>query len=115
MRSIIAMEWCAVRQRAPTAHFVRSPTPSRSRRANVPAVVECPSCNGRRLRATREERDHSVDGALYTGFVKVTVCKTCRAVHKDKQEEEAFVRDVELVAANSAPERAEPRKIHRRR
>ena len=78
-------------------------------------VVECPSCNGRRLRATREERDHAVNGVLYTGFVKVAVCKTCRAVHKDKEEEEAFVRDVERVASSDAPERAEPRKIHRRR
>ena len=78
-------------------------------------MVECPSCKGRRLRATREERDHSVDGVLYTGFVKVTVCKTCRAVHKDSREEEAFLHDVELVASSEAPERAEPRRIHRRR
>jgi hypothetical protein len=64
---------------------------------------------------TREEHDHTANGALYTGFVKVVVCKTCRAVFKDKEDEEAFARDVELVASGNAPEGQEPRKIHRRR
>jgi len=56
-----------------------------------------------------------VDGVLYTGFVKVVVCKTCRAVLKDKAEEAAFVHEVELVASKTSPEGGEPRKIHRRR
>jgi hypothetical protein len=64
---------------------------------------------------TREERDYPVGGVLYTGFVTVTVCKTCRAVHADKSEEEAFVRDVERVAADAALEGTPPRKIRRRR
>ena len=76
---------------------------------------QCPLCKGRRLRTTREERDHTVDGVLFTGFVKVVVCKTCRAIHKDKPEEAAFVREVELVASGANPEGEEPRKIHRRR
>jgi Zn-finger nucleic acid-binding protein len=77
-------------------------------------VEQCPQCKGRRLRATREERDHAVGGVLYTGFVNVHVCKTCRAVLKDKGEEEAFVRDVERVAAKGALEGTPPRKIHKR-
>jgi hypothetical protein len=64
---------------------------------------------------TREERDHRVDGALYTGFVSVVLCKTCRAVIKDETEEAAFVREVEGVASGAAPEGGTPRKIRRRR
>jgi hypothetical protein len=78
-------------------------------------VEQCPECNGRRLRATREERDHTVDGVLYTGFVKVTVCKTCRAVIKDKGDEAAFVLEVEQIASQAMPEGEAPRKIRRRR
>ncbi len=76
---------------------------------------QCPECKGRRLRTTREERDHAVDGALYTGFVRVVACKTCRAILKDPEEEAAFVRDVEHVASGAAPEKEPPRKIHRRK
>jgi hypothetical protein len=64
---------------------------------------------------TREERDHTVSGVLYTGFVKVIVCKTCHAVLKDKSDEEAFVREAELIASGQGAEGEEPRKIHRRR
>jgi hypothetical protein len=78
-------------------------------------VDQCPKCKGRRLRATREERDHPVGGVLYTGFVSVTVCKTCRAIHRDPQEEAAFAREVELVASQGAPEGEEPRRIHPRK
>jgi hypothetical protein len=78
-------------------------------------VEQCPECSGRRLRATREERDHTVGGVLYTGFVKVTVCKTCRAVLKDPSEEAAFVLEVAQIASNAAPEGEPPRKIRRRR
>jgi hypothetical protein len=78
-------------------------------------VEQCPECNGRRLRATREERDHTVKGVLFTGFVKVTVCKTCRAVLKDPGEESAFVHEVEQIAATASPEGEAPRKIRRRR
>lgn len=78
-------------------------------------LEQCPECKGRRLRVTREERDHTVDAVLYTGFVKVVVCKTCRAILKDREEEGAFVREVERVASGLAPEGEEPRKIHRRR
>ena len=56
-----------------------------------------------------------MDGVLYTGFVRVVVCKTCRAVIEDESERKAFVRDVESVASNGAPEGAEPRKIRRRK
>ena len=76
---------------------------------------QCPSCKGRRLRVTREERDVTLEGVLFTGFVKVIACKTCRAVQKDPAEEAAFVRDVEAVASNVAPEGSPPRGIHRRR
>jgi uncharacterized protein with PIN domain len=78
-------------------------------------VDQCPECNGRRLRATREERDHTAGGVLFTGFVKVTVCKTCRAVFKDEAEEAAFIAEVEQVATSALPEGEEPRKIRRRR
>lgn len=64
---------------------------------------------------TREERDHTVDGVLYTGFVKVVVCKTCHAVLKNKADEEAFVHEAEQIAAGQSPAGEEPRKIHRRR
>ena len=77
-------------------------------------MEQCPQCKGRRLRSTREERDHAVDGALYTGFVRVVVCKTCRAVFKDKEEEESFVRAVESVASRRAAPGDEPHRIHRR-
>ena len=76
---------------------------------------QCTECNGRRLRATREERDHTTGGVLYTGFVKVIVCKTCRAVFRDTADEAAFVLEVEQVAALALPEGEEPRKIRRRR
>jgi len=78
-------------------------------------VDQCTECNGRRLRATREERDHTAGGVLYTGFVKVIVCKTCRAVFRDKEDEAAFVLEVEQVATLVLPEGEEPRKIRRRR
>ena len=79
------------------------------------AVEQCPACGGRRLRETREERDHKVGGVLYTGFVQVVVCKTCRVVHKDRAEEEAFVRAVEEVASKVALPGVAPRKIHQRK
>jgi uncharacterized protein with PIN domain len=78
-------------------------------------VEQCPACKGRRLRSTREERDHAVGDVTYTGFVSVTVCKTCRAVHRDPREEEAFARDVERVASGQEPEGEPPRKIRRGR
>ncbi len=62
----------------------------------------CPSCKGRRLLATREERDHRIDGIVYTGFVRVTGCKSCRAVFRDPEEEAAFVRAAERVASGEA-------------
>jgi hypothetical protein len=55
-----------------------------------------------------------VDGVLYCGFVNVLVCKTCRALHIEKGEVEAFARDVGAVAAKTAPEGEPPRKIRRR-
>jgi hypothetical protein len=81
----------------------------------VEPLEQCPECKGRRLRATREERDHTVGSVLYTGFVKVVVCKTCRAVIKDDAEEQAFVREAEQVATGAALEGEPPRKIHPRR
>jgi uncharacterized protein with PIN domain len=78
-------------------------------------VDQCPECSGRRLRATSEERDHTVSGVLYTGFVKITVCKTCRAILRNADDEAAFVRDVERVAQGATAEGEAPRKIHRRR
>ena len=81
----------------------------------MPGVEQCPECKGRRLRATREERDHTVDGALYTGFASVVVCKTCGATIKSREEEAAFVRDVEEVARGVTVEGEPPRKIRKRR
>ena len=78
-------------------------------------VEQCPECKGRRLRVTREERDHTSGGVLYTGFVKVVVCKTCRAVFRDNADEAAFVLAVEEVASKGALLGAEPHKIHRRK
>ena len=78
-------------------------------------MEQCPECKGRRLRVTREERDHTTGGVLYTGFVRVVVCKTCRAVFKDKAAEEDFVRAVEDVASTRAPLGEEPHRIHRRK
>ena len=76
---------------------------------------ECSHCKGRRLKATREERDHIVDGVAYTGLVRVILCKTCGAVFKSASEEAEFVRDVELVASQNGREGEAPRKIRRRR
>jgi hypothetical protein len=78
-------------------------------------VEECPQCKGRRLRSTHEERDHAVDGVAYTGFARVTFCKTCGGIFRDKSEDAAFVRDVALVASKNAREGEAPRKIRRRR
>jgi hypothetical protein len=80
---------------------------------NVTPVEECPHCDGRRLKRTREERRHAAGDVLYTGLVSVIACKTCRAVLRDESEEEAFVRAVEMVASKAAPEGEAPRKIRR--
>ena len=68
----------------------------------MPALERCPTCKGRRLLSTREERDHRVDGVVYTGFVRVIACKSCRAVFREPEEEAAFVRAVERFAAGEA-------------
>ncbi len=56
-----------------------------------------------------------VDGVLYTGFARVTHCKTCGAAIRDAAEDAAFLHDVELVASAKTREGVAPRKIRRRR